>query len=101
MICVKIGNEEMPLDDASPGWITQQIESRRRDGVAVCVIVRIKASGLDMRLTTPGCARGGVGRPPNANERAIFNLWEKCGLNEIGFTPGQVVAFLAQVRHIL
>lgn len=102
MVFVKIGNEERALDDASPDWITQQIERRRRDGIAVCVVIRIKTADLDIQLATPGCSRnGGGGRPPNANERVIFELWRKHGLNEAAFAPGRVVAFLAQFRHSL
>jgi hypothetical protein len=102
MISVKVGNDEKPLDDASTGWITQQIERRRRDGIAVCVVVSIRTADLNMRLSTPECAgsaRGG--RQPTAGEGAILELWQKHGLNEAGFAPGHVVAFLAQLKHVL
>lgn len=55
MSSIKIGNDLQPLD-VSPNWITQQIERRRRDGIAVCVEVRIKEADLDMSLATPGCS---------------------------------------------
>lgn len=100
MIRVRIGNEERPWDDASPSWVAQQIERRRRDGIAVCVVVQIKTADLNMQLATPECAVGaGRGRPPNASERAVFGLWEKYGLNEAGFAPGNVVAFLTQLKQ--
>jgi hypothetical protein len=55
-----------------------------------------------MSLATPGCSRNGIGgRPPNAHEKAIFDLWEKCGLNETGFAAGRVIAFLAQLKRLL
>ena len=102
MIRVKIGEEDLPEEQASAGWITQQIERRRRDCIAVCVEVHIKEADLDMSLATPGCSRNGFGgRPPNAHEKAIFDLWEKCGLNETGFAPGRVIAFLAQLKRLL
>jgi hypothetical protein len=102
MITVKIGNEEQSLEGASPGWITQQIERRRRDGISVCVVVRIRTADLSIHLATPGCAgNAGGGRPPTANERVILELWRKHGLNEAGFAPGDMVAFLAQLRHLL
>jgi len=101
MSSIKIGNDLQPLD-VSPNWITQQIERRRRDGIAVCVEVHIKEADLDMSLATPGCSRNGIGgRPPNAHEKAIFDLWEKCGLNETGFAAGRVIAFLAQLNRLL
>lgn len=100
---IKIGNDQQPLDDVSPGWITQQIERRRRDGIAVCVEVRIKTTGLDMRLATPGCSHngGGGGRRPNVHEKAILDLWGECGLNEAGFSPGRVIEFLARLKRLL
>jgi hypothetical protein len=102
MISVKVGNDEKPLDDVSTGWITQQIERRRHDGVAVCVVVSIRTDNLNMHLSTPECAGGARGgRPPNAREMAVPELWQKHGLNEAGFAPGHVVAFLAQVRRLL
>lgn len=101
MIRIKIGEEDLPEEQASAGWITQQIERRRRDGIAVCVEVRIKEAGLDMRLATPGCPRGGGGRPPNAHEKAIFDLWRECGLSETGFAPGRVIEFLARLKRLL
>jgi len=102
MISVKIGNEERSLEDASPGWVTQQIERRRRDGIPVCVVVLIKTADLNMHLATLGCAgNAGGGRPPNANELAILEQWRRRGLNETGFAPGGVVAFLARLRHLL
>lgn len=102
MISVKVGNDEKPVEDVSAGWITQQIERRRRDGISVCVVVSINTSDLHMRLATPECAgNGGGGRPPNVSERAILDLWQKHGLNEPGFAPGGVVAFLARVKHLI
>lgn len=102
MISVKVGNDEKPLDDASAGWITQQIERRRRDGIAVCVVVSIRTADLSMLLSTPECAgHTGAGRPPNARESAILELWRNQGLNEAGFAPGHVVAFLVQLKRVL
>lgn len=102
MTSVTIGGDERSLDDASAGWITQQIERRRRDGIAVCVVVCVKTTDLNMYLATPECGQHvGGGRPPNANERDILELWQKHGLNDTGFAPGQVVAFLTRLKHLL
>jgi hypothetical protein len=101
MISVKVGNDEKPLDDVSPDWIVQQIERRRRDGIAVCVVVSVRTTDLNMHLSTPECAGGAGGRPPNARERAVLELWQKHGLNEAGFAPAHVVAFLVQLKRVL
>ena len=103
MIRIKIGsNEPREFKDVSPDWINEQINLRRRDGVAVCVRVSIKEGSIDMVLSTPGCqGRGGGGRSPNEQEKQIFGLWEKLHLNKESFTGGNLVAFLKQVSKLL
>ena len=97
MIFVSIAGDERSLQDASPDWITQQVERRRRDGLRVCVTVTIKTGELDMRLSTPECGGGGGGRAPTTREAQVFNLWTKLHLNHPGWSPGNVIAFLRQV----
>ena len=98
MIKVKIGNEER--DGLDEGWIAQQITRRRRAGEAVCVQVRIEGDGLNLVLNTPGCPTGvSGGRPPNHLEREVFDLWNRHGLNEPDFSPGNVIAFLKQIAR--
>lgn len=97
MIFVSIAGDERSLQDASPDWITQQVERRRRDGLRVCVTVTIKTGELDMRLWTPECGSGGGGRAPTVREARVFNLWTKLHLNQPGWSPGNIIAFLRQV----
>lgn len=103
MIRIKIGNDEpREFKDVSPSWINEQINLRRRDGVAVCIRVFIKKGSIDMVLSTPGCrGGGGGGRSPNEQEKKIFGLWEKLHLNKKSFTGGNLVAFLKQVSKLL
>jgi hypothetical protein len=55
-----------------------------------------------MILTTPNCASsGGGGRTPNAQEKRIFDLWDKRSLNKPDFTGGNLIAFLKQLRQII
>jgi hypothetical protein len=55
-----------------------------------------------MRLSTPACAvNGGGGRAPNPEEKAIFDLWKKHGLNQMDFSGGNVIAFFKQLKNIL
>jgi len=90
------------MQEADESWINQNVNGRRSDGIMVCVQVRIQEGGADLALATPGCSSGfGGGRPPNALEQRIIDLWNERGLNAAGFTGGNVVAFLHQLRKVL
>jgi hypothetical protein len=57
---------------------------------------------LTMVLTTPGCdGLGGGPRPPNAQEKEIFALWDRHELNRDDFSGGNVVEFLKQMIRLL
>jgi hypothetical protein len=102
MITLRIGTETRALADASESWITDQLNRRRGAGQAVCVEVAINTSGLNLRLATAACGgAGGGGRAPNANEARIFEVWESKGLSSGGFTGGELVAFLKQLRRLI
>lgn len=98
---ITIGNETRNLDDASESWIADQINRHRREGT-VYVVITIKDSGVDVRLSTPSAPSGAVGgRAPSRREQEIFNLWNERGLNSTDFAAGNVIAFLKQVRRLL
>lgn len=100
MIRIRIGDEERDSAGADEQWINQQINRRRADGLAVCVRVTIHEDGLDMVLSTPTCeTSGGGGRPPRPQEKQVFDLWDKRGLNNASFTGGNLIAFLRQLKH--
>jgi hypothetical protein len=100
MVTLKVNGSEVSTEDESA--IAQQVNRRREDGVPICVQVRIEDGELNMVLSSPQCASGGGGgRPPNAREKRVFDLWDKLGLASPSFTGGQVVAFLKQVRKLL
>ena len=97
-ISIKIGSSERHLKDARESWINQQINLRRKDRQPVCVRVTIHDSFVDMILSTADCPNlGGGGRLPNRQEKIIFDLWKKLGLNKSDFHGGNLVAFLKQV----
>ena len=101
MITIKIGSSEQSFESADESWINQQINGRRRDGQSVCVRVVINNGSINMALSTPSCTSGGGGgRPPNAQEQRIFDLWEKQGLNKPDFHGGNLIAFLKQLRRL-
>lgn len=101
MIKIQIGSDERRYEDASEQWITQQLRRRREDNVSTCVTVTINEPPLNMTLQTPGCSagHGGGGRAPNDQERRIFDLWARLGLNEPNFTGGNIIAFVKQLRR--
>jgi hypothetical protein len=61
MITIKIGSEEVTIEQADEGWINQQINRRRREGLAVCVQVNIQEPDVRMTLSTPTCSGNRVG----------------------------------------
>lgn len=101
MIRVRIGETEKELNTVDESWINQQINRRRADGLTVCVMVIIKEGELDMILSTPTCGANGGGRRPRPREKMLFDLWDKLGLYNVGFTGGNVIAFLKQLKHVL
>lgn len=102
MIKVRIGEEERELVTADEQWINQQINRRRADGQAVCVRVTVRQNGLHMILSTPACGGGGEGgRAPYPQEKEVFDLWDRRGLNDTGFAGGNLVAFLKQLSQLL
>ena len=105
MITIKICEYEQQFNrvkDIDEQWINQQINRRRESGEAVWVRVTIQQGILNMSLATPNCqgSGGGSGRPPNQQEHAVYNLWNKRGLDEPNFTGGNLIAFLKQFVSI-
>lgn len=102
MNTISIGNDTRQLDQADPEWITQGINQRRKDGLSVCVRVQIQTGDLRISFSTPTCGGGGGGgRLPTPKERELLDLWTKHGLNEQGFSPGGVVAFVKQALRVV
>lgn len=103
MIKIRIANEERQIETADVQWINQQVNRRREEGHPVCVRVIIHEGGLDMILASSNCgsSAGGAGRPPNNQEKKVFDLWDQRGLNRADFAGGSLVAFLQQIKHFL
>lgn len=81
MIKIRIANEERQIDAADVQWINQQVNRRREEGHPVCVRVIIREGGLDMILASSNCGNsaGSGGRPPNIQEKKVFDLWDQAG----------------------
>ena len=102
MITIRIGSSERTFEQADTAWVVQQVNRRKKDGQVICVQVIIDNDYLNMILSTPNCSRTGVsGRPPNNEEQEIFDLWEKRGLNEEGFSVRDLTSFLNQLKGLV
>ncbi|MBI4547535.1 MAG: hypothetical protein HY707_06135 [Ignavibacteriae bacterium] len=73
-----------------------KLQDAKKDGLAICVHLKINDAERNMLLTTPDCPSGVGGRAPNPAEREIIELWEKRGMNNQNFTGGNLIAFLKQ-----
>jgi hypothetical protein len=61
--------------------------------------VNINNDRLNMALSSAGCPQSATGgRPPSRQEKEIFDLWEKRGLNGENFHGGNLIAFLKQLK---
>jgi hypothetical protein len=89
MLTVIFGSTEVPVAEATEGWIGQQLGRGRREGASVCVQVAIATADLRMRLSTPHCASGAPGRAPTPLELRILELWTECGLSDADFAARQ------------
>jgi len=102
MSFIKIGSAQRDLSTADPQWIAQQIVGLKKDNLPVCVVVDLDETGVHVRFQTADCGGGGGGQwQPNRKEQAIFDLWKKCHVDERPVEPGNLVAFLQQVRRLL
>lgn len=94
MAYIQIGSAQRSLEDAARGgWIPQQIQGRRRDGVDTCVRVYNPEIGLTLQTADCPCGFGGGGSL-NGVQASVFESWKRHGLDEPGYTPGALVAFL-------
>jgi hypothetical protein len=78
IITVHIGDGALPLDEADPNWVTEQLHRRRKAGQSVCVRVKVQVDpDINMLLSTPNCPKGNGGtRGLRRKERMIFELWK-------------------------
>jgi hypothetical protein len=104
MVTVKIGASERKferVDNIEESWINQQVNGLKKDGHSVCIRISINQGAINLSLATPDCSMsGGSRRPPNTEERRIFEIWDSLGLNNSGVQGGKLIAFFKQIRRI-
>ncbi len=97
MAYVQIGSAQRSLEDAlRGGWIPQQIQGRRHDGVDACVRVYLPEASLTLQTADCPCGLGGGGGL-NGVQASIVESWRRHGLDQPGYPPGALVAFLRDV----
>ena len=98
MVTVRIGSSERELRYADETWIKQQINGLLSDGKPVCIRIFIKYGSVNVSLSTKDCQDcKGASRPPNVQEKRIFELWSNLGLDKSTFRTSDLIAFL---RHV-
>lgn len=102
-IRIRIGQDERDLAQADEHWIISRIKQEEANQGSVCVRVFIKGNDIDLIFSSGGCSRGsgGNGRQFTDKEQKIIDLWSKHGLNAKHLAPGEVNAFLKQIRKIV
>lgn len=99
-IRIQIGSSERAIEDIEPNWITEQVTRRRHEGVPVCVRITINTGSINLALATSDCPKSSVSsRKPNTQESEIFDSWERLHLYDSEFSPGNLVAFIKQLRN--
>ena len=101
MIEVTIAGTTVSVDRASEGWISRMIADARRSGTEPCVLVSVRATGVELGLSTPACGGGGGGRQANAKETEIIEAWRSRGLATGQLSPGELTSFLSQLRRMV
>lgn len=101
MISISVGGQRIPLEEFRDNWLLEQLELASARTGTVCVRVDIARGSVKLGLTTPGCGGGGGGRPPSSQEARIIEHWTNSGLSTPGWSPDQLMRFLADLDHLL
>lgn len=102
MITVSIGSSTAAGEQASQGWIAEQIRRRQVDGQSPCVRVSIRTGEVDLVLITKACGAGqGPAPDHSARERRIIDLWRRHVFDQPEIVPGGLIAFLQHLHREL
>lgn len=101
MISISVGDQRVLLEDFRDNWLFEQVERASERTGPVCARVDIDHGPVKLALTTPGCGGGGGGRPPRLQEAKIIEHWNNRGLSRPGWSPGELIRFLADLGNLL
>lgn len=103
MVTIKIGASRRNLSDNFESWLADQINSRKKDGFPVVVEISIHENGASLNLAAHdhSVSFSGSSRVYNSTEQAILQLWGDKGLGGIGFSVGDLISFLRQLKRLL
>jgi hypothetical protein len=90
---IRIGETERDLDGAPPNWIREHVDDLRRQGKPVCVEIKLRFGSVDMILATAACGGGRGTKEANRQEKKIYDLWIRKGLNEDDFDVRELIEF--------
>lgn len=60
MVEIIVAGTQVRLEDVNEGWLAHQVGRPRRDGIPVCVQVRISEPDVNVALATPACVGASV-----------------------------------------
>jgi hypothetical protein len=103
MVKVQIGSSVLPLEQADPNWVNDQLRRQGQGGRPVCVRVTVDVRpDINMQYSTPICpSGGGIQRPLSGREQMILDLWRKHHLDKPEIHPGDLIGFLRQLDKII
>ena len=97
MITIRINQASETDLGISPQWIKEQIQNRRKDGSAICVLFEINCTEMQINLSFGQCPSGnGGGRAPNKREEQLIEEWRRVKDRELN--PGLIISFWQHVK---
>lgn len=98
MITFKINGTEYVAGDVTEETLNGEILGRRREGLPVCVVARVEMRSVNVTLSAGQCGPShGGGRPPTAEERQVFEAWNRTVKDRSEFNGNDLIAFVKSI----
>lgn len=103
MVAIKIDSSRVSLSDNYESWLADQINGRKKDSSPVVVEIDIHTNGVDLSFVAHDCPMnlGASSRVYSSREQAVIDLWQDKGLSGTGFSLGDLMSFLKQLKRLL